>query len=463
MNKRHFFIFLALFCSLALRGQRLSIDSCLALARLNNCTIQTARLDIEEARQVRNQARTKYFPQISASAMGYHAMSPLMKIDASDISNASARDILNTLYADYGVALGLPNGISMFSQGVTATVNAVQPVYMGGKIVAGNNLAKVGVRASELKEQVTERDVLLAVEESYWLVVNLEAKRQTIDAVQSLLDTIHAIVGIAVQSGIAMPNDLLQVQLREDELAAQRLRLTNGITLARQALCQSIGIGYSDSIVLDTLSCVDEMMVQKANASVESRPESSLLELQVRAEQLKRRMLLADALPSVVVGGMYGYINMVSPFEPSGRHQFVDTDQKRYLNGIVGVTVSVPVTGWWETAHKLKQSDILIKKAELQQTDMTEKMRLQTTQAYDHAIESAALVRQFAASEKTARENLRVSKLGYSAGLQTITDLLQAQALYLQAENNLIDSRINYRVAKRRYGALTPQRNCGER
>lgn len=440
-----------LLCTTAAAQEHLSLDSALSLARTNNRDLKAARLDVDKARQVRNEARTNYFPQISLSAVGYHSLNPLLELSAEDIPNAGVRDVVNTLASQFG----LDGSISMFNHGVMATVSAVQPVYMGGKIVAGNRLSKEGVTAAELKAEVAERDLMLTVEQSYWLVVNLEAKQQTVDAARALVDTMQQIVAVAVEAGISTEADLLEVRLRQDELAAKSLQLANGIALARQALCQSIGIEYDPALELDTIDIASTIPSADFTAAVAQRPESELLGCQVRAEQLRRRMTLADALPHVVLGGTYGYLNIGSPMGESGRRQFVTTDQSRYLNGVVGVAVTVPLTGWWATGHKLRQADIAVRQAELQRDELTEKMELQTRQAYDQTTEAAALVTQYASTLDRAREHLRLSELNYKNGLATVADYLQAQAMLTGAENNLTDARVNYLTTLSRYKALT--------
>ncbi|MBQ0007324.1 MAG: TolC family protein [bacterium] len=441
---------------LSLSSQILSLDSCFAMARRNCYAIKTAKLDVEEAQEVKSQAFTKYFPQVAISAMGYNAFDPLIEMKIEDLTNSKARDFLNEVYEKLSIKVNLPNSISLMSQGIVAQIGAVQPIYMGGRIVNGNRLAKVGIEAAKTKQLVAERDALLAVEESYWLIVDLEAKRLTIEAVQKLLDTVHNIVGTAVKAGLAVQNDLLEIELRQNELSAQTIRLNNGISLARQALCQVIGMPYNEKIQLEEMDgIVASAKMVDTKTAVASRPEYSLLEIQIKAEKLKRKMALAEALPSILIGVTYGYANYVSPFDPSAKYQFVDIDQKRFMNGMVGLTVTVPVTGWWETSHKLKQSDIKIKKAELQKTEYAEKLELQTTQAFNSAIEAEALVKQYESSVVKATENLRLARLNYKSGLQTVTDILQAQALYLQAQNNLIDSRIENRMAVKKYEAFT--------
>ena len=74
--------------------QILTLDSCLSLARQNNKELRRAALDIDKAQQVKDQAFTKYFPQVKASAMGYHSLHPLVEVGINDFDNASVRDLL---------------------------------------------------------------------------------------------------------------------------------------------------------------------------------------------------------------------------------------------------------------------------------------------------------------------------------------------------------------------------------
>lgn len=84
-----------------------------------------------------------------------------------------------------------------------------------------------------------------------------------------------------------------------------------------------------------------------------------------------------------------------------------------------------------------------------------ELLTLRTQQAYDKMIESYLLVSDNRHALDIARENYRLSGVNYRAGMGTITDLLTAQTSYLQAQNNLTDALISYRVNYRRYTDLT--------
>ncbi len=450
---------LLLSCSVGLLAQQsadtvgvtLTLDSCLSLAKQNNKELLKARLDIQKAQQVKAQAFTKYFPQVKASAIGFHSLHPLMEFGIDDINNASVRDLLTMLYGNYGEALGLENTISLFQYGYQVGVTAMQPVYVGGKIVAGNRLAEVGIQAAELQTDITERDLLEQVEESYWLVVGLNEKQNTLQAVTNLLDTIHRTVNVAVRAGLALQTDLLQVELRQSEIQRTQIQLTNGLALAKRALWQSLSLDPQQeqlgNIRLEPIH-TDTILLPATDNDVSNLPETNLLSLQVRAAELQRRMAVADALPQVAIGAHYGYGNIQANLLRNGLGS-------KTGNGLLFLTVSVPITDWWENGHKIQENNIAIQQARLQQAQLTEQLALRTQQAYDKMMEAYLLVSENQRALSIAQENYRLSEVNYRAGTSTVTDLLTAQSKLLQAENNLTDAKITYQVSSRRYSDLT--------
>ena len=80
--------------------------------------------------------------------------------------------------------------VKAIDQGATAMVTAVQPIFAGGRIINGNKLASVGVEAAEYQQVMAEQNSLIQVEKSYWLVVSLMEKRQTVASLETLLDTL---------------------------------------------------------------------------------------------------------------------------------------------------------------------------------------------------------------------------------------------------------------------------------
>ena len=430
--KKHITSLLFALLVIGLKAQTpvLTLDSCFALAKANNAQLLTDQLEIQKAQEVKAQVFTKYFPQVSISYLAYYAAKPIIEYGINDIQDddlgAFLSALITTLNDPEGANMGLPTEINLMEKGHGVNATAMMPVYAGGRILNGNRLANVGIEAAQLKAEVSERDMLENIESTYYLVLGLQDKVHTVESALALTDSLDHIVDVALKAGLITKSDKLRLALKQNELKAKQLQLSNGIVLASQLLCQQIGITYpEDGLTLDTASF---SIKNHADALRENfiRPEQQLLQLQIDAEKLRKKLTIGEALPQVGVGGTYSYGNLVRKYKG---------------NAIALAQVSIPLTQWWETSHKLKEHDIVIQEAELMQEDLTGKMSLQVKQAYNQMVEAEALMQSDKAALDMAQENYRLAELNYRAGMNTITDVLEAHALLLQAKNAITEQK----------------------
>lgn len=433
------FTILAFVATVSAVAQSLSLDSCVAMALRNNADVKNAELAVEEARQTKYAAMTKYFPAVSASAGAFHSDRPFIEYGISNIGNSGIRDILQTIYYNILAPFGISDHLSFLQKGVVSGVVAMQPVYAGGRIVTGNKLAKLGIEASEYQRDIKIREIELGTEELYWQCKMLEEKMHTVEVALQLLHSLEKDVRVAISAGLITPNDGLKVKLKINEMEANTIKIENGIRLCKMALCQQIGIAYNDSVCLsDTLQHVNEPWLLKADNStaVQGRSEFKLLDLNVRAKKLEKRMIVGETLPQIGIGGSYSYNNLME------RNAF-------NLTGFA--MVQVPITAWWETSHNIKKQNYKIQEAENIKADLTGKLELQTQKIWD---ELDAAYRSYVLADEAvhdAQENLRLSTQYYKAGLITLSEMLEAQTMYRQALDNRIEQTIAYLICLRHY------------
>jgi len=288
---------------------------------------------------------------------------------------------------------------------------------------------------------VSERDLLQQVEETYWLITGLLDKQRTLERGTALLDTTQTIAQMALDRGMVTQNDILRVDLERNKLQTNSLKLKNGLALATRLLCQLTGITYSPDLQFERLQVDKELIlpVSLEDISIDGRPETELLELNITAEQLFKKVTIGETLPHIAIGVTGGYSNFFN------RHDW---------NVIGFAKVSIPLTQWGQTAHKIKEHNLKIQRAEIMRDDLSEKMRLQNEQAYDQLTECIQLLTQHESACRMAEGNYNNTLMQYEAGMCTITDLLEAQTLYFLAQNDYTDACINYRSALRRFNDL---------
>ncbi len=427
---------IALSCTLSASAQTYTLAQLKDSALHNNIAIRNARHSIDAAQQQRKEAFTKYFPNISGTGFWFNANKGMAQTElnlSEQITPELGMALAQSLPAEALAALGNPISVSMLKNGTVAGINAVQPVFAGGQIINGNKLAKVGEDVSRLQLQLSENEVEKQTEQYYWQLVSLQEKMKTIEAVQALLADIYKDVDVAVRAGVAMRNDLLQVQLRQNEVESQKLKLQNGISIVRLLLAQYCGLS-SDNFavsVCDGFPVASIPQQQDRQQALLQTAEYQLLQKQVQATNLQRKMEIGKNLPTIGVGAGYNY------------HNLLDNDR---TFGMVFATVSVPISDWWGGFHAIKRKKIEQRKAEEQLADNSELLVIRIQNAWNNVEESYQQLQIAQRSIEQAEENLRLNRDYYKAGTSKMSDLLEAQLLYQQSLDRRTDAFADYQI-----------------
>lgn len=426
-----------------MRAQKvLSLADCERMALGNNRKLQNAELSVEAARQTRKEAFTNYFPEVSGTGAWFNANHGLARTDIST-GNMLSADIAAMLPPELLGALPASVPVSLLKNGTVGGITATMPIFAGGRIVNGNKLAKVGEEVAGLQRKLTEDEIKFATNSYFWQVANLQEKLETIHSVQKMLDRLLKDVETAVEAGMTTRNDLLRVQLQIQDVASSRLTVENGITVCKMQLAQFIGAGTEDFELQYTTADRDENPValycDPTQAAV-SRTETGLLDLNVRAAKLKKRISFGEQLPSVGIGGGYLYNDLLG---------------KSNNSGIIYASVSIPISGWWRGSHAHKRHRILEQQAANERADKIELMTVETKQTWNELVEAYEQLLLAENSIKQATENLRIVENTYKAGTIPLTELLDAQVLFRQSRNQYSDAYSVYRIKRLRYEQIT--------
>ena len=415
-------------------------------ARHNNITLRNAQRSVASATQQRKEAFTKYFPNISGTGFWFNANKGMARMDVNpsqmipaEVGTAMAQQFP----AEALAALQSPISMSMLKNGTVAGVNAVQPVFAGGQIVNGNRLARVGEEVARLQLELSDNEVERQTEQYYWQLVSLQEKMKTVAAVDTLLGDIYKDVDVAVRAGVAMRNDLLQVQLRRNDIESQRIKLQNGISIVRLLLAQYCGLENADfTLLTDTQALPPIVQQQDHGQALLSTPEYQLLGKQVEAAKLQKSLAVGQQLPTVAVGAGYNY------------HDLLDNNR---TFGMIFATISVPISDWWGGSHAVQRKKTEYRKAVDELQDKSELLQIRMQKAYNDVCEAGKQVQIAERSIEQSQENLRMNRDYYSAGTSRMADLLEAQLLYQQARDQHTDAIADYHNKLLEYRQATGQ------
>jgi len=187
--------------------------------------------------------------------------------------------------------------------------------------------------------------------------------------------------------------------------------------------------------------------------NVDQTPEMQMLQMGVKAKQKQVNLTRGDFLPTLAaVAGYnwYGNIKMKGETEYNG--QMVPFTQEMKSNSpMLMLSLSVPIWKWGEGYKKVKKARLDVENAQL---DMARNQRLLTIQARQAILNVTDGYTQIETAQKgvdNATENLRVMQERYDADMSTLTDLLDAQSQWHQAQSNLIEAKTQYKLYQTEY------------
>ena len=157
-----------------------TLKECRELAVKNNIKMRDAQMSIDQARETEKNAFSKYFPNVSAGAVYFHSNDYLMKkdISLSDEEKQGLGSIISQMGLNPSALASLPSSYSfdMLKYGTAAQVMAMEPIYAGGQITAGNKLAKLQTLVKKLEMQQSKDEIVSSTETYYNQLITLFEK-----------------------------------------------------------------------------------------------------------------------------------------------------------------------------------------------------------------------------------------------------------------------------------------------
>ncbi len=428
-----------LFAIELIAAEPISLESFKKSALINNAKIKNSNLEIESANELKSSMATKYLPTVSMSAIGMRAAKPLIEMNNSG-GNLPVYD---------GDPANLPNAkeyaympgskISLLDQLFTANIMAAQPLYAGGRISGANDLAELNKEITIDKAKLSKNEVLLKTEELFRQVLILEEKYKTIKAFELFLDTIYKNVYVAYNAGLTTKNDLLKVGIKQKELSINKLKLENGIELAKMALCQYTGVKFEKELNLkiddNAIDSPEKYLIDNEKAMA-SLIELSLMAKAIDAEALQTQIKRGEYLPQLALGvtGLYNYVM-----------------DKSSTNAIAFLNLSVPISGFMESRHEMQIRYIKEQTAKNNEQDVRELMNLRINKAHNDLIEAYKQINLAEELLKQSEQNLNENIANYNSGLIKISDLLEARAVLQQSMDNKTNAMAAYKLAITNY------------
>lgn len=319
-------------------------------------------------------------------------------------------------------------------------ISFVQPLFMGGKIIQLNNIAKSNQKIAEARVQEKTDELLVNVDEAYWRVVSLENKVQLAKEYRKLVAELDKNMQALQEEGLATKADALKIKVKLNEADVSLTKAENGLNLSRMALNQLCGLPLDKPTELKDTDLKEPIEVQPP-VSIEqawaNRPEIKMLTQAGSIAEANNKIMASRFMPTIALTGGY---NTTNPNIFNGYNKKFD--------GMFtfGVNAVIPLFHFGEKVHTLNASRSQAVIAKLELEDAKEKIELQIHQNSYRINESLKKQETTRQNVEKAKENLFYAQEGFDAGVITSTDLLMAQTAWLSAESEYLDAAIDVKL-----------------
>ena len=182
------------------------------------------------------------------------------------------------------------------------------------------------------------------------------------------------------------------------------------------------------------------MLLANHLSALEQRHETALLDKNVEAQQLYKRIAQADNLPTLAI---------------MGSAVWSDVGSTRGIRFNALAMLRIPISAFRSNKHEVKVKKIAVKQAKDLRDEKRQMMLLQMQDAFDKLTNAYEEIQLSQKAIEKANENLRMNEDYYSVGTINMTNLLDAQRLQQQALDQYNDAVCEYQICRSHYLIVT--------
>jgi outer membrane protein len=387
-------------------------------------TARIAQYQVETAKEQARQALGQYLPQVSATGTTTDNLKLQQSVIPAGVFGPEPRVFI--IGQKYQTNL---------------TAQATQTIY-DRSLLLGIKANKPNQQLAELNTRQTREDIIYNVASNYYQVFIAQQQiallRDNLQRTQQVL----AILKLQRDNGVIQPVDYTRTEVSYNSTQSQLTLAENDLNLAYNRLKYQMGLPADQNLVLSDSTLLTPFPVLE-QASFEDRNlvsfQQASTNLDLQRLQLKR--IQAGYIPTISLTANYGTVNLGA--------QTIDKLFSNFVGfGSVGLRVNIPLFDGLQRDAQVKQQRLTVLTQEEQQRLNAASYRLQFNNAQSQIQRSQVTVQSNERNVKLAQEVYNITTLQYKQGVKSLTDLVNADTSYRQAQSDYINSLINLYQAR---------------
>lgn len=323
--------------------------------------------------------------------------------------------------------------------GTGLSVNITQPVYTGGAVTAAIDMSRLKSTASRFATELQRDNLRFNITGLYLDIYRFATLRDVVS--NNILQAEKMLVEMKAryEQGVALQNDITRYELLLSNLELQLVKINNTLTILNNNLVVTAGLPENTVVKPDTtilarsLPIGGEAMWQQE--AVASSPALRLARTDVDITRKAESLVKAAKLPKVGVQAGWTMDGPILVEEPP--------INRNLSYWYVGVGVSYNISSLFKTNKAMDKSRAATASAEDRLAAAREGVELAVRADYIKYLEAYEELKTQNKSVELAERNYRTTSTRYSADMALITDLLDAANAKLDAEQKLVNARID--------------------
>ncbi len=323
--------------------------------------------------------------------------------------------------------------------GTGVSLNITQPVYTGGAVTNAIELAELKSTAARFATDLQRDNIRFQLTGLYLDIYKYNNLRRVVEGNISAAQKVLKEMVARYEQGTALQNDITRYELLVSNLELQLVRINNTIDILNTNLVTIAGLPEGTVIVPDSTILAQSLPTKgtawwQAEAEANS-PSLSLARSGVDISRKAESLVRSERLPKI---GLQAGWSMDGPILVE-----VPPINRNLSYWYVGIGISYNISSLYKSNKSLAKSRIATQRAVEQLDVARENLSLAVNTDHIRYLEAYEELKARQKSVELAERNYRTTSTRYSADMALITDMLDAANSKLDAEQQLVNARIN--------------------
>ena len=321
------------------------------------------------------------------------------------------------------------------------TLEAGIPIYTGGKLTAEENKAEVESEIAGLRVKREERDIKLDIITTYLSALHIEEQQRLLQDKMREDSLVISQTEKLKQNGAVTYNDVLRTKLQLSNHQMAYSELGKEFDIVEHKIKTILALPGDINFSISTMGLLSSHLMEDANLdnlvnkAYAQDEKLHISKKEIELKELDKKIVKSNVLPKISAGGEYGY--------NYPNFMFFPPQEYLYRFGSVGVNLKMPLSNFYKNKVKMKMANQQINEAKLEFEEKEELIRHEVFSAQRKLLEATKKIKIADEAIHQAKENYRIVRLKYSNQLSLITELIDADNAFLEAQSNLISLQIN--------------------